>query len=324
MNTDFKAITKKKDLKLKFVEQLAATLKVTSDEAERIFKKEASFAIQIAQNNPSLRECSPESVMKSIINLAQVGLTLNPVLKRAYLVPRYNRTTKGKDCCLEPGYQGLMYLLNDAGIVHSMNVQIVWQGDEIEIDKATERQITKHVPYIVTGKDQGKVRAVYSQATLKDGSLHTEIMSVKDIEEIRERSESYKAFKAKKLDGKFVIWETDFPEMCRKTIIKRHEKYLPKSDGSERLAKAIEFDNYANGFDQPVSWQSIQYIESLLSKSSLDQTKRDSINREVTRIEHQSEANKIINYLEENQLDPVTHGGAFQAGDIQENLNKLS
>jgi recombination protein RecT len=82
--------------------------------------KEISFALQHISKNKSLEKCSPESKLKSVVNISQIGLTLNPVAKEAYLVPRWNSVSGGMECCLEPSYVGLIKLLTDAGSVTSV------------------------------------------------------------------------------------------------------------------------------------------------------------------------------------------------------------
>ena len=62
------------------------------------FNKEASFAIQHLAKNPYLQKASKTSILQSVLNIAQTGLTLNPVSKYAYLVPRYNSSTKELEC----------------------------------------------------------------------------------------------------------------------------------------------------------------------------------------------------------------------------------
>ena len=78
---------------------------------EKKFKIEINFAIQALKKNSYLQKCSVESVLESVLNISQTGLSLNPVLNYAYLVPM-----KGK-CVLMPGYQGLIKLVTDAGSV---------------------------------------------------------------------------------------------------------------------------------------------------------------------------------------------------------------
>jgi recombinational DNA repair protein RecT len=52
------------------------------------YQQECGFAVMAIQNNPYLLNCSPESMKSAIINVALTGISLNPALKYAYLVPR--------------------------------------------------------------------------------------------------------------------------------------------------------------------------------------------------------------------------------------------
>lgn len=266
---------------------------------EADFTREVSFAIQHINKNPLLLKCTSESLLKSVVNLAQVGLTLNPISKYAYLIPRWNKDTKGFECVLEPDYRGLQKLLTDTGAVKSIEARIIWEGDNAEVDFSDERKIVKHEPYLLTGKVRGKIRGVYSLAKLADDSRHIEMMSYDDVCEIRDRSESYKAFKEGKI--KSCIWVSDEPEMCRKTIIKRHYKYLPKSAGMEKLEKAIELDNHANGFDEPMEWGMITYIDQLLRESSLDESTKKKLENRLHSAEFKSQGFKLIEELQDSQ-----------------------
>lgn len=198
------------------------------------FIKEAGFAYQLMRANDYLANTSRESQLQALMNLVDTGLSLNPIMKYAYLVPR-----KGK-CVLEPSYIGLVKLLTDSGSVKSIERQIIWQGDEVDIDMSTERKVLKHKPYMLAGNEKGAMLAVYSIATLPDGSKHFELMSKADIDEIMKRSESYKAWKGGKVNS--CTWSTDYEEMASKTVLRRHQKYLPKSAKYEQIAKAVALD----------------------------------------------------------------------------------
>lgn len=284
---------------------------------EKTFKKEIGFAIQLIKGNQALQKCDANSVLEAVYNISQTGLTLNPVLKYAYLIPR-----KGK-CILEPGYQGLIKLATDTDNITSINVQLVYQGDDCEIDLASDKKIIRHVPYLATGKEQGEVVYGYSIATLQDGSKHPEVMSLKQILEIREYSESYKSYVAKQKKGEWAssVWISDPHEMYRKTIVKRHFKYLPKSD-NKRLEKAIELDN--KDYDFPATYEQGNMIESLLMSAAIP----EKVEREIYKTLHdngftQKRASECIEYLESNQLDPIDSGKYYNQGDIQKKLSEL-
>jgi len=294
--------------------QFYASIKKTfvSLSSEKKFNNEVAFAVQILKNNPFLQRMSVESVLQSVLNVSQTGLSLNPVLNYAYLVPH-----KGK-CVLYPGYQGLVKLATDTGSVTSIEVNLIYEGDEIELDLSSDKKVSKHVPYLFTGKDKGKIIGGYSLANLPDGSKHVELMSAKDIEDIREYSESYKGDKNK--GTTYSPWNTSESEMYRKTVLKRHFKYLPKSDKNEQLTKAIELDN--KDYDFPMSFEQGNYIESLLLSSAINVKHEREIHQRLHANDFtQSQAKECIEYLKENQIDAISSGNHYSATDI---VNKLA
>lgn len=269
---------------------------------EADFDREISFAIQHIHKNPYLRECDPNTVLRAVTNLAQVGLTLNPIQKYAYLIPRFNSQTRKLECVLDPDYRGLVKLLTDAGAIKSIEAHVVFAGDEFDFDYSSARKVTKHKPYFLVGKNKGEILCAYSIATLKDDSFHAEIIGYADIKDIRDRSESYKAFVSGKI--KNCIWVSDEPEMCRKTVIRRHSKYLPKSAGSEKFDKAVELDNEAHGFAESVDFGLISLIESMIHNSSLDEYKKSSMQKRMLEIKTKSEAFEMIDVLKDSQPIP--------------------
>lgn len=278
---------------------------------EKKFKVEVNFAIQIIKKSDYLQKCSAESILDAVLNISQTGLSLNPVLCYAYLVPM-----KGK-CVLMAGYQGLIKLVTDAGSINSIEVQLIYEGDDCVLDMASKEKVVKHIPYIMTGKDKGKILGGYSVGTLADGGRHIEVMSRKDIEEIRGYSEAYKF--AENKGYKNSPWHTDEAEMFRKTIVRRHFKYLPKSE-SKQLERALELDN--EDYDFPASFGQGMFIESLLMGANIG----EKLEREIYQSLHnndftQKRATKCIEYLKENQVDPITAGKYYNMGDIKDKLS---
>lgn len=202
---------------------------------EERYMKEASFAAQIIAANSWLQATSVDSQVLAFQALAESNLSLNPVLKMAYFIPR-----NGK-CVLEPSYQGLAKLLTDTGSVRHIEGHVIYQGDEAEVDLASDRKVLRHVPYVMRGVPRGEVVAFYSLATLIDGAKHCELMSAEEVNKIRDISDGWKAYAAKKI--KSTPWATNYEEMGRKTVLKRHCKHLPKSDRWQALGKAMDLDN---------------------------------------------------------------------------------
>lgn len=278
---------------------------------EKKFKSEINFAIQILKKNSYLQKCDASTILEAVMNISQTGLSLNPVLAYAYLVPM-----KGK-CVLMPGYQGLIKLVTDAGSVNSIEVQLIYEGDEIVLDLADDQKVKKHIPYLLTGKPKGIILGGYSVGNLEDGRKHIEIMARSDIEEIRGCSESYKYAESK--GYKNSPWHLNEPEMFRKTIVRRHFKYLPKSE-SKNLQKAIELDN--EDYDFPATIGQGNYIESLLMTANIDGKDSRNIYNSIGYMT-QKRAEECIEYLKENQRDPIESGAGYNQGDIQKKLNQI-
>lgn len=256
-------------------------------------KKEISFALQVINKSTKLKECTPDSKLAAVINVANIGLTLNPVAKEACLVPRWNNLLKLNECCLEPMYPGLVKLLTDAGSVKSISAQIVYENDGISIDKGDNIHPVKHIPELVSSK-KGMAIGVYALATLIDGTRQVEWMDKTETDAIKERSETYAAFKAGKI--KSCTWVTDEPEMMRKTVIKRIYKYLPRTERMEHIDNAVSLDN----IDYAASDNQLRYIESLLHTSTLEQRQVDSIEFEMT-VMNNKRATEVIEMLRNNQ-----------------------
>lgn len=135
---------------------------------------------------------------------------------------------------------------------------------------------------------------VYSLATLHDGSREVEVMSAKDVYDIRERSESYK--KSKEKPGMTSTWITDEGEMFRKTVIRRHFKYLPKSDAFDKVSEAVKLDES----DFPLTDPQWNMIDRLLHTAQIPEEKRSQIENGMNAYTS-IEASLCIEYLTQNQ-----------------------
>lgn len=194
---------------------------------ERLIK----VALIATSKTPALLECAPETILGSVMQAADLGLEPNTALGLSYLVPFFNNKTGRKECQLIPGYRGLARLAVQSGEVKSFHARAIHAKDQWSIEYGTKPGI-EHVPYVGTD-DPGDLVAVYSVAEFKAGGVDFEFMTVAEVEKIRSRSKS-------KNNGP---WVTDYEEMCKKTVIRRHAKSLPLS--TENLARASAHDERA-------------------------------------------------------------------------------
>ena len=199
-------------------------LPVVSDESVK-WEKEKQFAIQALTANDYLAKIAgqkPATLQNAIINIASIGISLNPALKHAYLVPR-----KG-GVCLDLSYMGLLHLAQSSGVILWGQCKIVRANDTYQ-----NAGLSKEPTHLAdTFGDRGNIVGAYCTVKTVDGDFLTEEMSIAEIFEIRGRSEAFK-----KNNGP---WKTDEGEMIRKTVVKRAYKYWPKC---ERLGSAIQMLN---------------------------------------------------------------------------------
>lgn len=189
------------------------------------FQREAEFAIQIVTGNDYLAGVAvkaPQSLIDAVTNVAAIGISLNPAKKHAYLVPR-----KGK-ICLDISYMGLMDLAIQSGSIKWAKAELVYEQDTFEIVTVDKPPIHKRNPF---NPERGEIVGVYVVAKTADDDYLTDTMTKAEIDGIMNRSESVKA-------GKSTPWKTDYGEMAKKTVVKRAQKYWPKTD---RLEKAVHY-----------------------------------------------------------------------------------
>lgn len=220
----------KEQPKAKFIAALVGTApdKAKYQEAEMQFNKEASFALQAFSNNDYLTKVAENdkiSVINAIINVAQTGLTLNPVLKLGYLIPM------DKKVQFWPSYMGKREIVMRTGLVKDAYARLVYDGDQFEIKYGTGGYI-KHTPDPWKEQKLENVKGGYWYCMLKDGTEKFGTMNESEIKAIQKRSPSAKASQSP--------WTTDWEQMALKTIFNRGFKEMPKGDMSEAQLRALE------------------------------------------------------------------------------------
>lgn len=205
------------------------------------FAREAEFAIQILKQNDYLSQIAcdnPDSLKDAIINVAAIGLSLSPIRKQAYLVPRKKRV------CLDISYQGFVDLATSRGAILWAKAELVRDKDQFEF--MGMNMPPKHKIKNVFG-DRGAVIGGYCTAKMPTGDLLVDIMALDEIYAIRDRSEAWKAYKAGTI--KTLPWVTDENEMMKKTLIRRAYKSWPKTASQYSLKDAIGVVDDTDGLD---------------------------------------------------------------------------
>ncbi len=201
------------------------------------WEEESQFAMQSLTNNRSLRSCSADSVTNAIINVAAVGLTLNPADGYAYLVPEYDKQQKQNVCRLRISFKGLIKAATDTGVVEWVKAETVRQADDFKWTGVAAMPVHNMNPF----GDRGELVGVYCVAKLKSGEYLTDVMSWDEVMRIKGCAKTQS------------VWNQWPEEMAKKAIIKRAAKQWPKSQGSQHLHKAIEVINDSEGSSDPMA-----------------------------------------------------------------------
>jgi len=222
-------------------------------------------ALTAMMRTPDLAECSRESLFKALLDLSSYGL--EPDGRRAHLIPFRNKkmcscghemdTHRGQDCSrcecrhrrtlvecqLIIDYKGLAELVRRSGDVSYIHADVVYGADEWSYGYGTEAHL-RHKPSM---KDRGERVAFYSYVRLKDGSEDFIVMSPVEVDKIRERSKASESGP----------WVTDYDEMGKKTVFRRHSKWLPlsvevrKAVESEDDVEPVDISGWAEVLEEP-------------------------------------------------------------------------
>jgi len=278
---------------------------------QQTFEREASFALQHVAKSAQLQKCTPNSLIGAVLNVANFGLSLNPIKKEAYIVPRYDRGQGGMVAYLEPSYMGLIKAATQSGVCKQIYAHPVFEGDLFEANYGTEVTIT-HKPAF---KSKTPI-LYYAVAILANNIKQVEVMTIDEINEVRDVSESYKAVKAGKMSS--CVWIEWPHEMGRKTVIRRLVKYLPKHGDSAHLAELVAADES----DYKPTWGSIHYAEELIKSSTYDHDTQELWLNSISDMT-KFELDNLILDMQRNQLDRIDSGLSYSQTDIQNKLSGL-
>lgn len=216
------------------VNPLKAEFEQVCSEPSINFKRESEFAMQIFANNDYLAKIAvsnPVSTRSAVMNVAGIGVSLNPAQKLAYLVPR-----KGS-ICLDISYMGLMHIAQQSGAIKWCQSAIVRKNDQFRREGLDKPPIHIYNDFD-TEEQRGEIVGGYVTVKTDDGDYLTHTMRIDAIFAIRDRSEAWKKYKQD--NSKKCPWVTDEEQMILKTVVKQSAKYWPRR---ERLDAAIDHVN---------------------------------------------------------------------------------
>lgn len=174
------------------------------------------------QTTPALVSANRQSLYSAAMKCASAGLL--PDGKEAALVPF------GQEVTHIPMVMGLLKQVRNSGELSSITAQLIYANDKFSYKIDSDGEHLEHEPLLFG--DRGELLGVYALAKLKDGAVYVEVLTAKQVGDIRNIS---KAKNGPAWSGAFVS------EMWKKSAIRRLCKRLPIS--TDREAPALDSEN---------------------------------------------------------------------------------
>lgn len=234
------------------------------------FLGQVRYALTKSPQAAKLQECTPESVVTSVLMAADLGLDPSGRLGSAWLIPY------GGTCQLIPGYRGLIDLAVRSGFVRSVNAWVVHDKD---VFIPVNGRMPRHIPYLPKAGDEmdpGPVYAAWCRYKTRDGGDESVIMSLRELWAIRDRSQGYKS--ALKYGKKDNPWMTDPEEQYKKTTVRRTLKMaaLNPTGGMN-----VELERYSKALEQDDSTEAISDAEFTETPAEPKQSKTEQLKKDL-------------------------------------------
>lgn len=179
------------------------------------------------KSNTTLNACDPKSICGGILRIAQMGLEVGSMLGKVWLIPKAGEAT------IMLGYRGMLDLIRRSPDVFSIKSACVYENDLFEFEDGS----TPYVKHKRKWSDRGELIGVFSILIMKNGYFQFEMMSVEEVDAIRKISPGKNS----------PAWANYYPEMAKKTVIRRLFKTAPSSI---EITMALELDEKAEYGDQ--------------------------------------------------------------------------
>lgn len=173
------------------------------------------------ERNPTLLDCSPQSIISGAMSLAVLGLRVDGVTGQGFLIPFGGRA--------QPviGVNGFTVIAGRAG--YTLQAFAYREGDKLaEIGGSDPR-----IEHQIDPSHKGKLIGVYAVA--RSNTMPTMFSPLITLDELIAARDSSKGYQSAKKRGKEHPWSTHFEQMCLKTAKRRLAKDIP-NDMLQRAA----------------------------------------------------------------------------------------
>ncbi|AYD87392.1 RecT-like DNA pairing protein [Microbacterium phage ValentiniPuff] len=200
--------------------------------------------VSAIKNSPDLERCDPATIFGGMFTAAQMHLEIGGGLGQSWLIPRRNNKSEyGWEASFQIGYQGLLKLAYNTGILIAADTEIVRVGDKFQRGANSERGKFYDLEYGAEHENldtplMGVIGMFWTRGA------HRPVWRYLTIDEIERRRPDHTKEQTGSR-GTYVPntpWKTDYQAMCEKTAMIHTLKWAPKSP---HLALALNIDNQA-------------------------------------------------------------------------------
>lgn len=196
---------------------------------EKYYEAEKFHFAKIIKENPKLQECTKLSLYGVFLDMAVNGLSFDPSMKHAYIVPYNTKVKQGgverweQRAQLQISGQGELVLrMNHGQIKYADNPVLVYEGDVFKYGTRNGLIYVEHEAVFPRKSD--KIMACYLRIERNDNSVDYKVLSIEEIEKLRKFSK----------DPNSKAWTDGLPGMVQTKTIKHAFKSYPKLRPLER------------------------------------------------------------------------------------------
>lgn len=197
-------------------------------QAERLIQR----AILLIGDKAELQDASPASVIKCVLQAAELGFALDGRMVHAVVYNNKKKMPGGgekwvKEAQLNVDYKGLIAFAKRQNLIRDAYARLVMPTDDFAMSEQDGRTHYNWSPDIEASRgNKEQAVGVFAVAHHPDGWFRLDYMPMVDVLAVRDRSKAAKGFSP---------WKTDFGEMAKKTVLRRILKTFTDDPGMAYL-----------------------------------------------------------------------------------------
>ena len=224
------------EVAVKFSTQLTDKLVTVESALPKDFNRErfVQNCLAVMNETPTLSKINPAQTIQGLLKGAYLGLDF--LNRECYLIPY------GNSVQFQTDYKGEVKFTKKYSIrkIKDIYAKVVRDGDEFteEIIDGKPTIDFKPKPF-----NDGEIIGAFAVVLYQDEGMAYEVMSVKDINSVRNNYSKASQSKA---------WKNSFDEMCKKTVLRRLCKHIETDFESIEAHSAWE-DGSGMDFSKPIA-----------------------------------------------------------------------